>query len=159
MATPTEQIQQLLQEIGPSMPEIDAVVQTEEPSWAIQFSDETVIILEAADDPPRVVLSAELGAVHDAQQRIIYETLLCYNLMWRSSGGVKIGLAGPQGTLIISSDVCLDNLTLSDLQQKIDSFLKTTRSWTQYLAKADKGELAELPPLPGMGMAGMNMQA
>ncbi len=159
MATATEQIQQLLQEIGPSMPDIDAVVQTEEPSWAIQFSDETVIILEAAEDPSRIVISAEMGAVHDAQQRVIYETLLCYNLMWRNSGGVKIGLAGPQGTLIVSADICLDNLTLADLQQEISKFLKITRSWTQYIAKAGKGELAELPPLPGMGVAGMNLQA
>lgn len=156
MATTIEQIQQLVQEIGPSMPEIDAVVQTEEPSWAIQFSDETIIILEAAEDPPRIVLSAELGAAAEEQQRLVYETLLCYNLMWRDSGGVKIGLAGPQGALIISTDVCLDNLTLSDLQQEFNKFLKIGRSWTRYVSQVEQ---AELPPLPGMGMAGMHQQA
>lgn len=156
MATTIEQIQQLVQEIGPSMPEIDAVVQTEEPSWAIQFSDETIIILEATDEPSRIVISAELGAVAEGQQRVAYETLLCYNLMWRDSGGVKIGLAGPHGTLIISVDVCLANLTLSDLQQEISKFLKVARSWTQYIARADQ---VELPPLPGMGAAGVHMQA
>ena len=155
MATTIEQIQQLVQEIGPSMQEIDAVVQTEEPSWAIQFSDETIIILEAADDPSRAVISAELGMITEAQQRNVYETMLCYNMMWRGSGGVKIGLAGPQGALIISRDVCLDNLTLAALQQEIGSFLKITRSWTQFIAQ---GEQAELPPLPGMGTAGMHMQ-
>lgn len=159
MATATEQIQQLLQEIGPRMPEIDAIVQTEEPSWAIQFSDDIVILLEAADNPPRMVISAELGAVHDAQQRVLYETLLCYNLMWRTSGGVKIGLAGPQGTLIISADICLDNLMLSKLQEEIDKFLKITRCWVNYILQTEKNHAAELPPLPGMGAAGLNLQA
>ncbi len=155
MATTIEQIQQLVQEIGPSMQEIDAVVQTEEPSWAIQFSDETILILEPADDPARIAVSAELGVISEAQQRSIYETMLCYNMMWRDSGGVKIGLAGPQGALIISKDICLENLTLAALQQEIGSFLNITRSWTQFMTK---GEQAELPPLPGMGTAGMHLQ-
>lgn len=156
MTTTIERIQQLVQEIGPSMPEIDAVVQTEEPNWAIQFSDETIIILEAAEDPPRIVLSAELGAAAERQQRLVYETLLCYNLMWRDSGGVKIGLAGPQGALIISADVCVDNLTLNGLQQEFDKFLKIARSWTRYVSQAEQ---AELPPLPGMGTTGMHLPA
>lgn len=156
MATTIERIQQLVQEIGPSMPEIDAVVQTEEPSWAIQFSDESIIILEAAEDPPRLVISAELGAAAEANQRLVYETLLCYNLMWRDSGGVKIGLAGPQGALIISADVCLDNLTLNGLQQAFNKFLTIARSWTRYVSQTEQ---AELPPLPGMGTPGMHLQA
>lgn len=158
--TPTtiEQIQQLVQELGPSMPEIDAIVQTEEPSWAIQFSDETIIILEATQDPPRIVVSAELGAVADAQQEIVYETLLCYNMMWRASGGIRIGLAGPQGALIISTDIHLANLTQSDLQQEIEGFLKITRSWAKYIAQSDQ-ESQTMPPLPDMGASGSYLSA
>lgn len=156
MATTIEQIQQLVQELGPSMAEIDAVVQTEEPSWAIQFSDETIIIIEPADDPSRMVISAELGAAAEAQQRTVYETLLCYNLMWRDSGGVKIGLAGPQGALIISTDVGVQELTLADLQQQLNKFLQIVRSWSDYVAKAD---VAEMPPLPGMGAGNMHLHA
>lgn len=151
MTTTVEQIQQLIQEVGPSMPEIDAVVQTEEPSWAIQFSDETIVIIEAADDPARIVMSAELGAPSEARQRAIYETLLCYNLMWRDSGGVKVGLAGPQGTLIISTEACLERMSLMDLQNSLNRFLKITRSWKQYVAQADGAEGSEMPPLPDRG--------
>ncbi len=151
-----EQIEQLIKEIGPAMPDIDAVVQTDEPSWAIQFSDETIIVIEPADDPSRMVISAELGVAAEAQQRSVYETLLCYNLMWRDSGGVKIGLAGPQGALIISVDVCVEGLTLMGLQQVFEHFLKIARSWTQYIGKADS---AEAPPLPGMAAGNMHLHA
>ena len=154
--TTIEQIEHLIKEIGPAMPEVDAIIQTEDPSWAIQFSDETIIILEPADDPSRVVISTELGAAVEAQQRRVYETMLCYNLMWRDSGGVKIGLAGPQGALIISTDVCIEGLTLQDLKQEIERFLQIARSWTQYVGKADAGEA---PPLPGMDAGSVHLHA
>lgn len=151
MITTVEQIQQLIQELGPSMPEIDAVVQTEEPSWAIQFSDETIVILEAADEPPRIVMSAELGAASGARQKAVYETLLCYNLMWRDSGGVKVGLAGPQGSLIISTELCIEGMLLMDFQDALNRFLKITRSWTQYVGQEEGAEAVGMPPLSGMG--------
>jgi hypothetical protein len=154
--TTIEQIEPLMNELGPAMQEIDAVVRTEEPSWAIQFSDETIVIIEPADDPSRMVISAELGAAAEAQQRIVYETLLCYNLMWRDSGGVKIGLAGPQGALIISIDVCVEGLTLAGLQQELQRFLNISRSWTQYVGQADT---AEAPPLPGMEAGNLHLHA
>lgn len=157
MATSTEQIQQLMQELGPSMPEIDAVVQTEDPSWAIQFSDETILIIEPAEDPPRMVISAELGVAAESQQRRVYETLLCYNLLWKDSGGVKVGLAGPQGALIISIDACIEGMTLMDFQDMLNKFLGIARSWTQYVAQADGSEPAEPPSMPGMGA--MHLQA
>jgi hypothetical protein len=154
--TTIEQIENLVKELGPAMSDIDAIVQTEDPSWAIQFSDETIIILEPADDPSRIVISTELGAAAEAQQRTVYETMLCYNLMWRDSGGVKIGLAGPQGALIISTDVCIEGLTLQDLKQEIERFLQIARSWTQYVGKADAGEA---PPLPGMDAGSVHLHA
>lgn len=146
--TTIEKIQQLLQELGPSTPDIDAVVQTEEPSWAIQFSDETIIIIDPADDPGRMVLSAELGSASDSLQLPIYETLLCYNLLWRDTGGVKVGLAGPKGELIISTEICLDDLLLGSLQKGIVDFSNIARSWKKYVANA---ESLAAPPLPGMG--------
>jgi hypothetical protein len=154
--TTIEQIEPLMNELGPAMQDIDAVVRTEEPSWAIQFSDETIVIIEPADDPSRIVISAELGAAAEAQQRSVYETLLCYNLMWRDSGGVKIGLAGPQGALIISIDVCVEGLTLAGLQQELQRFLNITRSWAQYVGQADAGEA---PPLPGLEAQNLHLHA
>jgi hypothetical protein len=40
MNTVNDKIQDLISQIGPVFPDIDAVIQTEDPSWAIQFVDE-----------------------------------------------------------------------------------------------------------------------
>ena len=155
MATTVEKIQQLIQELGPHMQDIDAIVQTEEPSWAIQFSDETIIIIEAAEEPARMVFSAELGNPSENSQRTIYEALLCYNLMWRDTGGVKIGLAGPQGALIISTELCLEGLVLNDLQFNLTNFLKITRSWQGFVNQTSPTSV----PLPGMEGGNFSMHA
>ncbi len=155
MATTIEKIQQLIQELGPHMQDIDAIVQTEEPSWAIQFSDETIIIIEAAEEPARMVFSAELGNASENNQRAIYEALLCYNLMWRDTGGVKVGLAGPQGALIISTELCLEGLMLNDLQISLTNFLKITRSWQGFVHQTAPASA----PLPGMEGGSFHMHA
>jgi hypothetical protein len=155
MATTIEKIQQLIQELGPNMQDIDAIVQTEEPSWAIQFSDETIIIIEAAEEPARMVFSAELGNASETNQRAIYEALLCYNLMWRDTGGVKIGLAGPQGALIISTELCLEGLMLNDLQNSLTNFLKITRSWQGFVHQASPTSAT----MPGMEGGSFTMHA
>ncbi len=155
MATTIEQIQQLMQELGPVTPEIDAVVQTEEPSWAIQFADESIIVVEPADEPARLVMSAELGTAPESSERKLYEALLSYNLLWRDNGGVKIGLAGPKGSLILNWELCLEGLTLMDLQAAMARFQKVASSWQHYVAKAD----TEQVPLPGMGDDSFHLHA
>lgn len=155
MASTVEKIQNLIQELGPVTADIDAVVQTEEPSWAIQYADDTIVIIEAAEEPPRMVLSSELGSPDDTLQLPIYETLLCYNLLWRETGGVKIGLAGPKGALILSCELCLDNLSLMDLQEGMTTFTSIVRTWTKYVT----GESTTAPSLPGMAASNLHLHA
>lgn len=45
MARNLERIQIMMEEIGPNMPEIEAVIQSEEKNWAIQFEDQSIVML------------------------------------------------------------------------------------------------------------------
>lgn len=155
MAGTIETIQNLIQELGPVTADIDAVVQTEEPSWAIQYSDETIIIIEAIEEPARMVLSSELGSPNESLQLPIYETLLCYNLLWRETGGIKIGLAGPKGALILSCELCLEGLSLMDLQEGLINFTSIVRTWSKYVI----GESTDSPVLPGMAVGNLHLHA
>ena len=147
MTITIEKIQQLLQELGPSTPEIDAVAQTDDPSWAIQLSDETIVMIEPTEDPGRMVISADLGTATEPMQQPIYETLLCYNLLWRKTGGVKIGLAGPKGSLIITTELTVEGLTLNDFQKELMNFVTIVRAWCRYVSEGGE-QAASL--LPGM---------
>ena len=146
MNTVNDKIQDLISQIGPVFPYIDAVIQTEDPSWAIQFVDELVVMIEQLEQPDRMVFSSEIGAVTDDQELPVYEALLCYNLLWKDTGGVKIGLAGPKGTLIVTSELLLEGLTLMSFQEALTNFTNIARSLSKYVLK-DKKSGASLPTL------------
>jgi hypothetical protein len=61
MATNLERMQAMMEEIGPAMAEIEAVIQSEDKNWAIQFEDQSIIMLEWAERPDRIVISSMLG--------------------------------------------------------------------------------------------------
>ena len=61
MASNLERMQIMMEEIGPSMPDIEAVIQSENTNWAIQFEDQSIVMLEWAEQPERVVLTTLLG--------------------------------------------------------------------------------------------------
>jgi hypothetical protein len=46
MATNLERMQAMMEEIGPAMAEIEAVIQSEDKNWAIQFEDQSIIIVQ-----------------------------------------------------------------------------------------------------------------
>lgn len=140
-----ESIQLLMQEIGPDMPEIDAVMQSEENSWAIQFDDETVVQIEWADEPSRLVLSSALGQVNPEMRLPVYETLLSYNLLWQDTGGVKAALAGPGGEVSLLYELFADtSLSLGDLRTVLLNFMQLTQLWTAYV-KSDASAPVNIP--------------
>ncbi len=144
MNTVNDKIQDLICQIGPVFPDIDAVIQTEDPSWAIQFVDELVVMIEQLEHPDRMVFSSEIGTVADDQELPIYEALLCYNLLWKDTGGVKIGLAGPKGILIVTTELLLDGLTLMTFQEALTNFTNIAKSLGKYVIR-DKKNPSSLP--------------
>jgi hypothetical protein len=146
MANSLERIQIMMNEIGPSMQEIESVIQSEERNWAIQFEDQSIVMLEWAEKPDRIVLSAMLGIPSESMQLSVYETLLCYNLLWKDTGGVKMALAGPNGELILLYELFVSELNLNELQTVLTNFVNIAQVWTIYVTgeSDQKGT-----PMPG----------
>ncbi len=151
MASNLERMQIMMEEIGPSMPEIEAVIQSEDKNWAIQFDDQSIVMLEWATQPDRVVLTAMLGTPSDAMQLSVYETLLCYNLLWKDTGGVKMALSGPGGELVLLYEMFVANLTLHDLQVVLTNFVSIAQVWGTYVTGESEN------PVPGGAPGPMDM--
>lgn len=145
MATNLERMQIMMEEIGPSMSEIEAVIQSEEKNWAIQFDDQSIIMLEWADNPDRVVLTAMLGTPTESMQLSVYETLLCYNLLWKDTGGVKMALSGPGGELVLLYELFSVNLSLNELQTVLANFVSIAQVWSVYVTGESDQAAPSLP--------------
>lgn len=146
MATNLERMQIMMEEIGPSLPEIEAVIQSEQTHWAIQFDDRSIVMLEWADKPDRVVLTAMLGRPSESMQLSVYETLLCYNLLWKDTGGVKMALSGPGGELILLYELFVtEALNLNGFQTVLTNFVSIAQVWTVYVTGDSEQPAANLP--------------
>ncbi len=146
MATNLERMQIMMEEIGPSLPDIQTVIQSEDRNWAVQFSDESIVMLEWVEGPDRVVLTSLLGAPSESMQLSVYETLLCYNLLWKDTGGVKMALSGPGGELVVIYELFSTELTLNELQTVLTNFVSIAQIWTVYVT--GEGGQSGIP-LPG----------
>jgi hypothetical protein len=145
MATNLERMQIMMEEIGPSMSEIEAVIQSEEKNWAIQFDDQSIVMLEWAESPDRIVMTAMLGTPTESMQLSVYETLLCYNLLWKDTGGVKMALSGPGGELVLLYELFSGNLTLNELQTVVSNFVSIAQVWSVYVT-GDSDQVAPASP-------------
>ena len=145
MATNLERIQIMMEEIGPVMPSIEAVIQSEEKNWAIQFDDQSIVMLEWAENPDRIVLTAILGSPTESMQLSVYETLLCYNLLWKDTGGVKMALSGPGGELILLYELFGSDLTLNELQTVLTNFVSIAQVWSVYVTGESDQPASKLP--------------
>ncbi len=150
MATNLERMQIMMEEIGPAMPEIEAVIQSEEKNWAIQFEDQSIVMLEWAENPDRVVLTAMLGIPSESMQLSVYETLLCYNLLWKDTGGVKMALSGPGGELVLLYELFASNLNRSELQTVLINFVSISHVWGVYVTGEGAQPAGRLPSPPAM---------
>ncbi len=133
MATHLERVQIMMQEIGPSVPEIEAVIQSEATNWAVQFDDGSIVLLEWAAKPDRIVLTTMLGKPSETMQLSVYETLLCYNLLWKDTGGVKMALSGPDGELILLYELFAADLSLNEFQTVLSNFVSIAQVWSVYV--------------------------
>lgn len=146
MASHLERIQIMMEEIGPSMSEIEAVIQSEDKNWAIQFDEQSIVTLEWAEKPERIVLTSMLGTPSEKMQTSVYETLLCYNLLWKDTGGVKMALSGPGGELVLLYELFVADLSLNELQTVLTNFVSIAQVWSVYVT-GEGNQLAE--NLPG----------
>ena len=145
MATNLERMQIMMEEIGPAMPEVEAVIQSEEKNWAIQFEDQSIVMLEWAESPDRVVLTAMLGIPSETMQLSVYETLLCYNLLWKDTGGVKMALSGPGGELVLLYELFTTNLNRNELQTVLINFVSIAQVWSVYVTGEGDQSASSLP--------------
>ena len=112
-------------------------------------------MIEQLEHPDRMVFSSEIGTVADDQELPVYEALLCYNLLWKDTGGVKIGLAGPKGILIVTTELLLDGLTLMTFQEALTNFTNIAKSLSKYVIRDKKNPSS----LPNVNSHSLHLQA
>lgn len=143
-----EQIQSLIEAVGPRVEAIQAVGQTGETEWAVLFDAETTVLLDLVPEQRKLVLSIDLGRPAAEGRLAIYETLLAYNMLWRETGGVKMGLGGASGRLVQMFELGTAGLDLELLARVLEGFVAKAVVWREQVARGPvSADLTAAPAL------------
>lgn len=143
-----EHLTQVLQTTAELTHEIASLAQVEDDAWAIEWADGAQMLIEWADEPPRLVLSSDLGSAPSASKSLVQTAALSYNALWRDTGGTRLAQAGDTGELILIHDLAVDDLKPGPLGDQLSQFAAVATWWSTFVshpATADDGALPQFP--------------
>jgi hypothetical protein len=143
---PQEQVQGLIEAIGPRVEAIEAVGQTGDTEWAVMLDEDTTVMLDLVAEQQKLVLSIDLGRPAPEARLATYETMLAYNMLWQETGGVKIGLGGANGRLVQMFELSTAGLDLDLLARVLEGFVAKALVWREQIARGGASDEATPPP-------------
>jgi hypothetical protein len=131
--------------LGDQVQSIDLVMQTGERSWAIEFEDEAVVLVELAEqDPLLLTFTALLGTPAERHRLAICETLMSWNTLAVDDGGATFGMGGSGGQIVLMQPWRPAAIEAVALAEELKRFDKLARRWRAYVGgEADPEAEAE----------------
>jgi hypothetical protein len=145
-------ITQRLGEVGPETENLSVIVQDDDATWTLAFENEvTVLVLvEWADEPARLVLSADIGTPPEGRAAQVHKTALSYNTLWRDTGGARIGMGGEEGDLLLVRELDPESVQGSDLAGVLEQFAAVAQWWEGYVTSEEIAIPASAPAMAQM---------
>lgn len=134
----------LIPKIGPYYDQIESIINTNATAWMIIFDDATTLDAELDLQTGRLVFSADIGTPLKERALTVYETVLSYTLLWQDTGGIRMGLAGPGGALVLIADVIAPWLDEERLLQVVIDIKEKTRLWREFVEADDAPQPSSL---------------
>jgi hypothetical protein len=141
-----EEIQGLIEAVGPRVEAVQAVGQTSDTEWAVLFDDDTTVMLDLVPGQQKLVLSIDLGRPAPESRLATYETMLAYNVLWQETGGVKMGLGGTNGRLVQMFELSTASLDLDLMARVLEGFVAKALVWREQIAQGAVSAEAMPPP-------------
>jgi hypothetical protein len=133
----------MLYEAGPMSDSIQSIMQASSTAWSIGFEDGTLVLAEWLAGPARVTLSASIGAPQSRRRATVHSVALSYNMLWRETGGVRIGQAGDEETMLLMQDVYGGESSSEQFARAIEHFSRLAAWWGAYVEADEPVETVE----------------
>jgi hypothetical protein len=134
-----EHVHSLMADLGPLLELLEVTEFAKENVWTLVVDEQTTVFADYDDGFGRVTLSADVAEVPPGGRERLYELLLTYNNQWSETGGVRMGLDAPGGSVVQMVDLPADGLDLPQLQAVVGNFVDKIRAWREIVAKSGDG--------------------
>jgi len=131
--TSVEQIQNLFEEVGPEL-DVQGVLESADDQWALIYDDQIVVEISHEAERKCLTLGAELGEPAEENLVETYRSLLAYSALGDRTGGIRIALEAPYGSVVQLLDLFTEDLDQVTLIGVLDNFVDKARAWRELLA-------------------------
>ena len=129
----------LMTEIGPALELAEVEEFEREDLWVLTAGDGVVLFAEYQPDDRRLWLSTDV-CEPPGERLVLYDLILQYNARWKETGGVRLALDGPEGSVVLAYDLPVAGLDLPRLQTVIRNFRDTLDGWRTIVAASGQTE-------------------
>lgn len=130
-----EQIDGLMQALGPVLDPLAIEAAAEENLWGIAMEEDLVVIVELDESKNCLVLSADLGAPPAGDRMALYELLLQFNFHWQTTGGNRMSLDGPEGAVVQIFEIHADQVDAMQMKSIVTSFSEVAKAWRELIQR------------------------
>ena len=133
MANQLSDLQHLIRQLGPSLPEVSSIIEEDLESWQIIFDTGLSLQISWQETPARVLLCCAIGKPEESQREKIFARLLNMNLLLQGVANVKLALSSPEDDVILIGELASDSMTLETLQEEITEYLRFAARFSEFI--------------------------
>lgn len=137
--TSAAQIDALLAETGALLELPEVLGFSEENCWTLRIDENTLLFVDHEAGRPFVTLSGEVAAVRPAARAQVHELLLVYNGQWKTTGGLRMALDGPDGAVIQLCELPVADLDARSFAGALRVFTDVLLGWREMLGRDPAG--------------------
>lgn len=141
----SEFVTDLLGRIGPMCEDIGLIEQNDEDTWTIGFADGSAMLAELAQEPPRIVFTAEIGNPPTSKQAAIFSIALQHNANWRENRGVVLARLSDVDDLALIYEWYSDDYSADEGATLVRSLKALRDAWVDFIERRDGGAAGVAP--------------
>jgi hypothetical protein len=137
LANQLSDLQHLIRQLGPSLPEISTIIEEDLDEWQIIFDSGLSLQISWQESPARVLLFCAIGKPDESRRGKIFARLLNMNLLLQGVANVKLALSLPEDDVILIGELESDSMMLETLQEEITTYLRFAARFSELINEPD----------------------
>jgi hypothetical protein len=133
LANQLSDLQHLIRQLGPSLPEISTIVEEDLDEWQIIFDSGLSLQISWQETPARVLLCCAIGKPDESQREKIFARLLNMNLLLQGVANIKLALSSPEDEVILIGELEANSMSLETLQEEITEYLRFAARFSELI--------------------------
>ena len=133
MSNQLSDLQHLIRQLGPSLPEISTIIEEDLDEWQIIFDSGLLLQISWQETSARVLLYCAIGKPVESQREKIFAWLLNMNLLLQGVANVKLALSSPEDDVILIGELEANVLSLEMLQEEITNYLRFAAKFSELI--------------------------